>query len=329
MGQVLFLAAIAVGAIVINALATVDFNQNGSFILLTLFKEVLYLCALVIGLMVVSLRSLENPQVDQRAAPWVLYGILIGIGIFLIHNLIEFSMFEAGPTCLLGVLIGSALGVRLANRTVRIPGISIAAIAGLAAVAALWLAAAYWIAVPVSRAEAATHRGDEKLRAADVQTASDEYGYAATILPINAEYAFRAGRALHLSIGPPALLTNPDQIDRAIRFRTQIESWYDIATDRDPAYLAAYHLRAILNLQLGDAKAMVEDFDEVMDLNPNEVALRLEYARALEMLHLPREAKKQYQLALKYDDQLDKAEPKRLSPSERADIAKEIAGLPN
>jgi O-antigen ligase len=329
MGQVLFLATIAIGAVVLNALATVDFNQNGSFILLALFKELLYLCALVIGLMVVSLRSLEHPQVDQRAAPWVLYGILIGIGIFLIHNLIEFSMFEAGPMCLLGVLIGSALGARLGNRPVRVPGISKVAIAILAMAAVVWLAAAYWIAVPVGRAETAAHRGDEKLRAGDVQAASEEYGYAATILPFNADYAFRAGRALHLSIGPPALLSNPDQIDRAIRLRRQIESWYDIASDRDPVYLATYHLRGIFDLQLGDSRRMVEDFDELMDLNPNEVSLRLEYARGLEMLHLLPEAKKQYKLALKYDDQLDKAEPKRLSAAQRVDIEKEIAGLPD
>lgn len=329
MGQVLFLGSIAVGAILINVFATIDLNQNGSYIFIALFKELLYLCALVIGLMVVSLRTLENPQVDQRAAPWLLYGILIGIGIFLIHNLIEFSMFEPGPMCLLAVLMGSALGVRLANPTVRIPGISKPAIACLAAAGIIWLSAANWIAVPVIRAEAAAHRGDEKLRAGDLQAASEEYGYAATILPINADYAFRAARALHLSIGPPAPLTDPEQIDRAIRLRPQIQTWYDLAIDEDPAFLGAYHLRAVFDLQTQDAKDMISDYEHVMDLNPNEVSLRLEYADGLRMMHLLPEAKKQYELALKYNDQLDKAEPKRLTPQRVAEIEREIASLPD
>ena len=78
---------------------------------------------------------------DERAAPWILYGILVGVGVFLVHNLIEFSMFEPGPLCLFGILVGSALGIRLPNRPVRTPGISPLAIAGLAAACAGWLAA--------------------------------------------------------------------------------------------------------------------------------------------------------------------------------------------
>ena len=112
-----------VAAIVINIFASIDFNQNGSWIFVELINRMLYLCALLLGSLVVALRSLEKPQVDERAAPWILYGILVGVGVFLIHNLIEFSMFEPGPLCLFGVLMGSALGIRLANRPVRTPGI--------------------------------------------------------------------------------------------------------------------------------------------------------------------------------------------------------------
>ncbi len=329
LGQVLFLAAIAVAGIVLNIWATVDFNQNGSFITIVLIKELLYFCALVIGVMVVSLRTLEKPQVDQRAAPWILYGILIGVGVFLIHNLIEFSMFESGPTCLLAVLIGSALGLRLGNPPVRTPGVSISAIASLGAASVIWVGVAIWIAAPIARAETMAQEGDAKLRAGDVQEASNEYGYAAMTLPINADYAYRAGRALHLSIGPPEPLSDPRQLDRAIRLRPQLQTWYDIAIDKDPAFLAAYHLRAIFDLQMGDAKQMVQDFDQVMQLNPNEVSLRLDYAHALKLMDLLPEAKKQFKLALDYNDQLDKAEPKRLTAQQQAEIQQEISSLPD
>ena len=73
---------------------------------------------------------------------------------------------------------------------------------------------------------------------------------------------------------------------------------------------------------------MIADFEKVMELNPNEVSLRLEYAHGLEMLHLLPEAKRQFKLALHYNDLLDKAEPKRLSPERRGRSSREIDSLP-
>jgi tetratricopeptide (TPR) repeat protein len=329
MGQVLFLAGVAAGAIIINIFAGVDFSQGANWVSLELIIRLLYFCALLIGLLVVALRSLQTPQVDERAAPWVLYGILIGIGVFLIHNLIEFSMFEAGPLCLVGVLLGSALGIRMGNPPVRKPGISPLAIAGLAAAGLAWLAAANWIAVPIARAEAAAQIGDDKLRTGDFSSASDQYAYATTVFPSNADYPFRAGRALHLSIGALEVpLTDPGQIDRAIRLRGQILAWYSIAIARDPALLAAYHLRAIFALQMYDSKQMVADFDRVLQLDPNDVSLRLEYAHGLELLHLLPQAREQYKLALMYNRQLDPDDPKRKDVDE-ATIEKEITLLPD
>ncbi|MGD0388898.1 MAG: O-antigen ligase family protein [Tepidisphaeraceae bacterium] len=328
-GQVLFLAGIAAGSILINIFASIDFNQGANWVLLELILRLLYFCALVIGLFVVALRSLEKPQVDERAAQWVLYGILIGVGVFLIHNLIEFSMFEPGPLCLLGVLLGSALGIRLGNPPVRKPGISPGAIAGLAAVCVAWLAALNWIFVPIARAEAAAQLGDEKLRAGDFPSACDEYAYAATIFSNNADYPYRAARALHFSIGGLEVpLTDPGQIERAIRLRRQILTWYALAIARDPAFLAAHQLRAIFALQMNDSTQMIADFDRVLQLNPNEVSLRLEYAHDLELLHLLPQAKEQYKLALMYNHLLDPDDLKRKDVDE-ATIQKEITSLPD
>ena len=328
MGQVLFLLAVAVATIIINIFASIDFSQGANWVSLELIIRLLYFCALVIGLLVVALRSLEKPQVDERAAPWVLYGILIGIGVFLIHNLIEFSMFEPGPLCFVGVLLGSALGIRMGNPPVRKPGISPVAIAALAAACLGWLAAANWIAVPVARAEAAAQLGDEKLRAGDFAPANDEYACAAAIFPINADYPFRAGRALQISLGLPVPLTDPGQIDRAIRLRGRILTWYAIAIARDPALKAAYHLRAIFALQMNDSKQMIADFGRVLQLDPNEVSLRLEFAHDLELLHLLPQAREQYKLALTYNHQLDPDDPKRKGIDEST-IEKEINSLPD
>ncbi len=116
-------------------------------------------------------------------------------------------------------------------------------------------------------------------------------------------------------------MTDPNQLDHAIRLKREIVSWYSIAISKDPALLAAYHLRAIFWLQMNDPDSMIADFNKVMELNPNDVSLRLEYAHDLEMFHLRSQAKKQFQLALSYNDQLDPAEPKRL-PQQQADTIK-------
>lgn len=326
--EVLFLGVIALAAIIINTAASLDFAQSGAYVFVELTKRLLYLCALVIGCLVVSLRTLEHPRIDERPTPWILYGILVGMGVFLIHNLIEFSLFEPGPMCLFGILVGTALGIRLGNPPVRKPHISRIAIGALAATCVIWFVAAGWIVVPVYRAEAAARLGDEQLRAGHFQAASDEYGYADLILPMNADYAFRAGRALQASIGPAVPLSDPEELDRAIRLKKQIISWYSIAIDKDPVLLAAYHLRAILWLQTGNPDQMIADFDKVMQLNPNEVSLRLEYARDLELFHLLPQAKEQYRLALSYNEQLDKAEPKRLSRKDEEAVRREMDSLP-
>jgi len=328
-GPVSFVAGIAAAAIIINIFASIDFTQSASWVIVELINRMLYLCALLIGSLAVALRSVEKPRVDERAAPWILYGILVGAGIFLVHNLIEFSMFEPGPLCLFGVLLGAALGVRLGNPPVRAPRISPLAIAGLAAACAGWLAAGYWIAVPLIHSEAAAHRGDDKLRAGDFEAASGDYVRAALVLPTNADYAFRAARALQMSLGPPAPLSDPQQIERAITLRNRILVWYAVAIQSDPSFLGAYHLRGIFWLQMSEAQRMIADFDKVMELNPNEVSLRLEYARSLEMLHLLPEAKQQFELALSYNGLLDKNEPKRLSPDKAAEIEKEMNSLPD
>jgi O-antigen ligase len=326
-GPVLFLVWVSLGAIVINAVASIDFAQNANYIVLQLLYSLLYLCALVLGSLVVALRSLEKPQVDERAAPWILYGILTALGVFLIHNLIEFSLFEAGPLCLFGILVGACLGVRLDNPPVRKPHVPIAIYATLTVACILWLTAINWIASPICRAESTAHAGDDKLRAGDLPGASSQYQYAYTIVPWNADYAFRAARALHFTVGPPVPMADPRMIDRVIKLRSQILSWYDVAISENPSMLAAYHMRAIFELQAMEAKAMVADFDKVMELNPNEVSLRLEYARDLRALEMPSEAKEQFELALKYNDQLDQGEPKRLTADEIQKIRDEIGAL--
>jgi O-antigen ligase len=324
-GSILFLGGIALAAIIANTAASVDFTQSASWITVELINRFLYLCAMLIGSLAVALRSLKEPRIDDRAAPWVVYGILIALGVFLIHNLIEFSLFETGPLCLFCVLTGSVLGIRLGNPPVRTPRIAHSAQAALVLACCAWLAGAVWIAIPTALAESSAHVGDDQLRAGHCEQAGAQYDDAYRLMPLNADYAFRAGRALQFALGPPAPLTDAKQIDLAERLQKLIQTNYDLAIERNPAFGTAYRFRAILWLQTSHPLEMINDFEKVMELNPNEVSLRLEYARDLEKFQLWSKARDQLKLALAYNDKLDPPpEPKRLSQEQVNSILQEI-----
>lgn len=309
----------------INIFAGIDLHQDAGFIALELMKRIMYLAALVIGASMVALRSLEDPRLDDRPAPWILYGLLAGIGVFLIHNLIEFSLFEAGPLCLFGLLAGSALGARLP--TLPTTRGRAAATVGLIGGAAIWLAAAIYVWLPTARAEAAAHAGDDALRASRFEAATSAYDAARSDLPRNADYAFRAGRALHYGLN--SLIASGRLAGVPQQLRTQIMAYYGSAIGRNSSNVTPYLARASLALETGDRDQVLRDFDKALQLDPNEVSIHREYARALGLLGLRDQARSQLQLALHYNDLLDKSEPKRLPPDQVQAIQRQIASLKN
>ena len=112
------IALVASLAMAINIVASVDFSMASSrdggsaFILLDLLKRALWFALLMIGFAMVLFQSSHEPQLDERPGPWLLYGILIALAIFLLHNTIDFSIAETGPMFVFALLLGSALGVR-------------------------------------------------------------------------------------------------------------------------------------------------------------------------------------------------------------------------
>jgi O-antigen ligase len=68
MGQVGFIALTCVGAAVISSIANIDFTQNGNYIFVELVNRLLYLCALLLGSLVVAparwklLRLMSGPR---------------------------------------------------------------------------------------------------------------------------------------------------------------------------------------------------------------------------------------------------------------------------
>ena len=66
----------------------------------------------------------------------------------------------------------------------------------------------------------------------------------------------------------------------------------------------------------------------MLKLNPNDVQMRLEYARALASFGASSSAYFQFSEALRYNDLLDAAETKRLKPAEIQSINEEMKKLP-
>ncbi len=285
------------------------------------------------------------PGLDDRPAPWVLTGIRLGLGLFLLHNLIEFSLFEPGAMFLFALLAGSALGIRLVQRSGDSPaspgavrgrpasrGRKAAAIT-LAAGGLGWLAAGVGLAVPISFAEASAHDGDEQMRLASTferklasggmpqgmrdatqrlnAAAAADFESALHHVPYNADYAFRAALAWG-SAGSP---------DRAMPLLAK-------AIEIDPSNVSYYLARARYRMGMpgrqatADEPLITDDFKKALALDPDNVAARLGYAAALEQFGRRSEAADQYSSALWYDSQLSREENKRLPDQRVQEIQK-------
>jgi tetratricopeptide (TPR) repeat protein len=288
--------------------------------MLELFKRILFLGLLLIGTALVVLRSTHQPVPDDRAAPWILSAMSIGLVVFFLHNLIDFSMFEPGPMFVLAMVLGTVLGAKSTPAATQPPAAKLTArhrvpVIALACGSMLWLAMALGIVAPIGIAEAAAQRGDEAIRAGRLVQAAAELERAFRQLWIpNADYAFRAARALQM-----ARSTDYDRIRELL----------DRAVAADPANVQYYRARAMAELQrpLIDPRRVIDDFERATQLNPWDLTLHEEFAQALEKLGQRQRAIDEYRLMLRYNDLLDPAEPRRLTQRKIEQIKHKIRSL--
>jgi O-antigen ligase len=318
-----FAVGIAVIGIALGIWANIDFTQIAAGIELEILRRLFYLVALVLGVVAGSMLSAKKRELDNRPAPWLFYCVLIGLGLFLIHNLIDFSLFEVGPMFAFLILAGSALGVA-PSRLGKIDEPSIRprgwAVTGLIIACAIWLTAAAAFVAPVIAAEQSAHDAAEDVRTISTARSSEEiqaqFARAASELrdaldrvPYNADYAVRLARVLVMAGNPIAAEA---ELARAIRI--------------EPRSIDPYLLRA--NIELAqphpNADQIRRDFDEILRLNPNDESLHQQYGQALDRLELPAAAAAQYEKALACNDALPAAEPKRLTSTQIAELRARI-----
>jgi O-antigen ligase len=312
------IVGIGAGGMVLNVLATIDWGQSTAYVTFELMKRVGMLCLFIVGTSVAALHSMERQELDDRPAPWALVGMLVGAGLFLVHNLVDFSLFEPGPMFLFMFLTGAALGIRMpsviaAGGSPRAP--RVARFVLVAAVIA-WLATAVAFAAPVVIAEQAAAEGDAALGARQFDRSSEAFDRALSAVPYDADYAFRAARALLFAEDPRRRAEKIfPLLDRAI------------ATDPDRAdyWLARANAEGLRPVP--DLARLRAGYDAALRLDPNNVQVRLDYATMLRRLGDAAGARGQYAEALRYDDLLSPDEPKRLPPEKVAEVRNAIADL--
>jgi O-antigen ligase len=294
---------------VIGAVAAVDFSGNPVDVLVLLMRPALLLLAVALGGIAGAMRSPHERAVDGRPGPWVFAGIVVALGLFLVHNLIDFGWFEPGAMAAFMVLAGSALGV---TPTVeRQPAPRAAAVGGLALATAAWAAVAVLVAVPIGLADQLAGAADELIRtarpnqpadvAAAYRRASAGYAAAADLVPYDAQLWSRAAETAYLGGD-----------------RRDAQQWVSRAIDTDPRLIQARLLDGRLRSTTGDGTGLRAAYDAAVRLDPDDVPIHLEYADALDHLGDHRAAAAQYRAALAANDALPKGEPRRLSADDVA-----------
>jgi tetratricopeptide (TPR) repeat protein len=296
---VAMVASIAFGGAALNALVAIDWSQPSAYLVLEVFRRVLAVGLLCVGLIAATARGRRDHELDDRPAPWLLGALLVALGVFFIYNLVDFVMAEPGPLTLFAVLLGAALGLRTPSVAGQRPRRG-TAIGFLAAGAVAWLACVFGVLLPIATAEDQAARGDDALRNDRPDLAAGLYRSAYQTVPYNADYAYRSAAALMRAGASPE----------------QVLAMLGVAVATDPSSVLYYSTRAgyLLHLPAPDAQAIRSDFERALKLDPNNVSLRLDDAQALETLGNPAAAAQQYRDALARNDRLNPDEPKRLPP---------------
>jgi hypothetical protein len=300
------------GAFVINILAAIDWSQwdrSGSYIVLELMRRGIYFAVMYILATAAAVRSLETPQWDRRAAPWMLMGLLIAAGLFLLHNLIDFSLFETGPMMVFMLVVGAALGARnAASRPGTVApslGRPIAA-AALVAACLLWIGVVVLVFIPTADAERLAVEAQSAAESHQYTRSADLMNAAFARQSLNGGYAFEAAQMRQLGGAPIGLAI--DDLNRAIA--------------ADPFNTGYYLQRAELELRepAPDRARVQADFRRALELDPNDIPNHLRLAQLMEQWNDPAAAREQYQAALRIDNALEPGDPRRLSPAQVDEI---------
>ncbi len=303
------LAWIAVAGLALALIIGVDFAGDEAFALLETIKRVLMAGSLVIGSAVAwTFTTRVRTDWMPLAAAWALT-------LLVLHNLVDFSLFEPCIGLLAAVVVGG-----LTNRPAEEHRHRIAFAAPLATL--IMVAALSGLCIWITAAEWAARESDALLRevkhvpgnteftredARQLSRAGVRMSEALALMPFNADYAARAARAFllaHQSLG-------------------DIRELLDKAITIDPSSSIFLLNRGRLEIVAGpegDRESGLTFMARGVGLNPNGLELQVEYASALENAGHSEAAREQIRRVLAIDAAMDPTEPRRLEAHLRATL---------
>jgi tetratricopeptide (TPR) repeat protein len=305
---ILFLLLVPTVAIVLNAVIAIDWQQKSAWIILEIFKRGIFLVLLLGGMGLATLRSMQRQELDDRVAPWLLNSALVALALFLLHNLIDFSLFEPGPMFLFALLAGGALGIRLKEKPRR-PFGTPATLGAVILGAVIWLVAAGGGAWNVALAESLAQEADELVRANQSDAALPKLLDASRMIPIDPDYAYRA-----------ALLAR----DNPMMAREMLAS----ALAADPMSVRYHRAMAEFDVNQKDFANAFSEYRKAIELDPHNMEVRVEFAEELGRHGSPREARIQYERVLELNDALGPQEIRRLPAKKVEELRSILASLP-
>jgi hypothetical protein len=302
------LFALAVAAMVLNVIVSVDLTQSAAFSLLEILKRILWAGLLSVGLAIGCMESSQRQQFDDRPAPWIVLAMLASLAMFMLHNTIEFGWFESGPTGMFALITGSLMGISSAGRERRATWPVFAA-----AVASWSAAAAFWVE-PICRGESLATSGDDRVMANHLDDAVEAYRDATAALPVtDAQLLLKTATAQLYARADPA----------------EVVPTMEASLSADPMFIRSHLARAELELRLvkPDAAVVRREYDQAIALDPADVGMRTDYANTLQSLGDYHGAALELEAALSANAGLSPDEPKRLSRQQVDEISQRISQL--
>ncbi|MFN4244050.1 MAG: O-antigen ligase family protein [Tepidisphaerales bacterium] len=352
------LTAVVAAATALSVPLTIDLSADAAWVVLELFKRLMFMGVLLVvgGLSVLSSRT--SARGDTSPAELARVAVVAALGVFLLHNMIDFSLFEPGPMAMAAMLWGAACGSRAEREeTGEVPAgaadghtgggavrwASAAAAAGLLAALGVWAA---FVAVPVVRGDRLAREADELLRTSALDapprsrslTPATPGGTGLRGGPVRDGLASERVQLAAMRYAD-AFRVVPWNAEYAMKSArawlvgrmslVNIREMLDAAIAADPRHVRYRLDRARLELLLAGDEADLDraltELETATRLNPTDVPIRLEYAEALLRAGRVGEAVGQWRLALSYDDRLDPTEPKRMTAQQRASVERRIA----
>ncbi|MGN6625146.1 MAG: O-antigen ligase family protein, partial [Tepidisphaeraceae bacterium] len=159
-----------------------------------ILKLLLFTALILLGMAIAAVRGSTDRAADDRPAPFLLYATIVGLGGFVLHNLVDFAMFETGPWLVMMLIVGCVLGARhisVAGKRTH----TWAALGGLAVVFLGLLVYVGLLIVPLATAEAKATAGDAAGREGRLTDAVSLFREAIAASPVpNSDYPLRAIR---------------------------------------------------------------------------------------------------------------------------------------